>query len=149
MNHPKVGIGVLIFQDTKILLGQRIKSHGLSTWGPPGGHLEYGETFEECAIRETKEETGLVISNPTVIAVTNDVFKEEQKHYVSIFLRAKYPQGQMVENLEQDKVASWEWIDIDLLPENLFLPLKNLLQAKGRAFFTMSFDSEMNSITAS
>lgn len=139
MNYPRVGIGVLIFNENKILLGQRIKSHGAATWGPPGGHLEYGETFEECAIRETKEETGLVISNPQVMAVTNDVFREENKHYVSIFLCAQYPRDQLVENLESDKVASWEWMAIDSLPEALFLPLKNLFQEKGINFFNHQY----------
>ena len=134
MSFPKVGIGVLIFDNNKLLLGQRRQSHGAGTWGPPGGHLEFGEHFDECAIRETKEETSLIIYKPTVVAVTNDIFKEDNKHYVSIFLHAKYPSGQIVKSPEQDKIISWEWLDIDFIPDNLFLPLKNLLHEKGKEF---------------
>src|SRR5689334_17664158 len=113
MNYPKIGIGVLIFNGQKILLGKRKASHGSDTWSPPGGHLEFGETFEACAIRETQEETGLIISSPTISAITNDIFKEENKHYVSIFLSANYPHDQLIINLEPDKLLSWEWIAIN------------------------------------
>ena len=55
--RPLVGLGVLIFNEhNQILLGKRIASHGHSSWGPPGGHLEFGESFEECAAREIEEE---------------------------------------------------------------------------------------------
>src|SRR5690348_12326679 len=135
-NHPKVGIGVLIYQNQSILLGKRLSDHGAYTWGPPGGHLEFGETFEECAIRETREETGLILTNPKLTALTNDVFRAENKHYVSVFLSAAFPENQAVKNLEQEKILSWEWFNINILPDCLFLPLRNLLQAKGKDYLS-------------
>ena len=72
MTNPRVGIGVLIFKEQKILLGKRIMSHGSGTWSPPGGHLEFRESFEECAIREVNEETGLTIITPEFLAVFCD-----------------------------------------------------------------------------
>jgi len=58
--YPRVGLGVLIFNErNQLLLGQRLNSHGADSWGPPGGHLEFGETFEEGAIKEVAEETGI------------------------------------------------------------------------------------------
>ena len=134
MNVPRVGVGVLIFDHHRLLLGQRQQSHGNGTWGPPGGHLEFGETFQECALREAKEETGLVIVSPEVVAITNDVFQEANKHYVSIFMKAKHPIDQTVQNIEKDKVIAWEWFNINAIPNNLFLPLKTLLQEKGEGF---------------
>jgi 8-oxo-dGTP diphosphatase len=110
------------------LLGQRLGEHGHLTWGPPGGHLELGETFELCAIRETQEETGLIISSPKVFAITNDVFEKEHKHYVSIFLKAEYPRNQEIQIMEQNKVVSWQWFSLHSLPEPLFLPLEHLIQ---------------------
>jgi len=52
MDHPKVGVGIII-QNTKkeILIGKRIGSHA-PFYSIPGGHLENGETFEEAAIKE-------------------------------------------------------------------------------------------------
>jgi 8-oxo-dGTP diphosphatase len=134
MNHPKIGIGVLIFNGQKILLGKRIKNHGLNTWSAPGGHLEFGESFEECGIREVKEETGLTISTPEFLAVTNDIFADDNMHYVTIFLIAHYPEDQTVTNPEPDKTENWEWFDINSLPDKLFLPLQNLIAGEGIEF---------------
>lgn len=133
-NYPKVGVGVLIFQEQSLLLGKRQKDHGAYSWGPPGGHLEFGESFEACALREAEEETGLLLSSAQFAAVSNDIFIEDNKHYVSIFLKASYPQGQLIQNREPEKTASWEWFDLNKLPDRLFLPLQNLLQAKGVNF---------------
>lgn len=132
MNYPRVGIGILIFNEhNQVLLGKRTGSHGLHTWGPPGGHLEFGETFEECAMRETKEETGLDISHPQLIGFTNDIFEDEDKHYVSVFLKASLPPYQQVSNCEPHKILEWGWFCLNNLPSPLFLPLKNFLQQAG------------------
>lgn len=81
MDKPIVGVGVLVFDaHNRILLGKRKNVHGEHSWAPPGGHLEFGENFEECAIREVREETGLNIDSPQFIIATNDVFITEQKH---------------------------------------------------------------------
>ena len=118
MSHPRVGIGVIIVRDDgKILIGKRKGSHA-PYWSIPGGHLESGESFEETAIREIQEETGLLIKNPEVIAVTNNLktYKEENKHYISICLTAKYPGGR-VENREPEKCEGWRWVAPDNLPQ--------------------------------
>ncbi|MBU0929712.1 MAG: NUDIX domain-containing protein, partial [Nanoarchaeota archaeon] len=57
----RVGVGVYIIKDNKILFGKRKGFHGSGTWCPPGGHLEFNESIEECAIREVMEETGIKI----------------------------------------------------------------------------------------
>ena len=91
--RPKVGIGVLIFNDTKqLLLVQRKGSLGEGDYAPPGGHLEFGESFEECAIREAKEETGIVVVNPRFFSITNDIFVDINKHYISIFMQLNHAQ---------------------------------------------------------
>ncbi len=55
----------------------------------PGGHLEFGESFEHCAIREVLEETGLSINPESVqfLTATNDIMASERKHYVTIFVK--------------------------------------------------------------
>lgn len=52
----------------------------------PGGHLEFGETFEQCAEREVREETGLNIDSVRFLTATNSIFEETGKHYVTIFM---------------------------------------------------------------
>lgn len=128
MNRPQVGIGVLIFNGDQILLGKRLTKHGSNMWSPPGGHLEFGETFSECAIREVQEEAGIVIHDPQMAGVTNDVFEETGKHYVTIFMRAEYDGKQAIQNLEPEKLLAWEWFALSKLPEHLFLPLQNFLR---------------------
>lgn len=54
----------------------------------PGGHLEFGESFENCATREVLEETGLTVQNVRFLTATNDVMEDEGKHYVTIFMGA-------------------------------------------------------------
>lgn len=134
MTQPKIGIGVLIFNGKKILLGKRKASHGADTWAPPGGHLEFCESFETCALREVKEETGLTLEHAEFLAVTNDIFKDEQKHYVTIFMVAEFPEDQKIKNLEPDKTSAWEWFDLESLPDQLFLPMKNLIAGEGKEF---------------
>ena len=51
----KVGVGLYILNSNhQLLLGLRKSIHGNGTWCPPGGHLEYGESFEQAAVREAK-----------------------------------------------------------------------------------------------
>jgi 8-oxo-dGTP diphosphatase len=92
-NRPKVGVGVCIIKDGKVLLGERLGSHGENTWSFPGGHLEYGETFVECALREVSEEVGLEIGELTFVTATNDVFEVEGEHYVTIYIQAAWLSG--------------------------------------------------------
>lgn len=61
-------------------------THSLGTFAPPGGHLEHGESLEECAARETLEETDLVVSGMRFLTATNDIFSEKDKHYVTLYV---------------------------------------------------------------
>ena len=125
----KVGVGVLIYNNkNEVLLGLRKSKHGEGTWCPPGGHLEYGESFEEAGVRETAEETGLILNRQdlSVCGVTNDFFKESGKHYVTAILKALNFSGKPVVK-EPDKCAEWHWFPKDELPDNLFLPICNFL----------------------
>ena len=117
IDRPKVGIGVIIInENSEILIGKRKGSHA-PYFSIPGGHLELGETFEETAIREIKEETGISIRNPKVIGVTNDLitYKNENKHFVSIVLITNEFSGK-AELKEPDKCESWQWVDPQKLP---------------------------------
>lgn len=124
--RPKVGIGVVIRKDGNVLLGERINAHGEGMWAFPGGHLEYGESWEGCSLRETIEETGVEINNLHLGTVTNDIFEKEEKHYITLFMLADYLSGEP-QVLEPHKCARWEWFKWSDLPDNLFLPFKNAI----------------------
>jgi 8-oxo-dGTP diphosphatase len=73
------------------------------------------------------EETGLLSSSFEIGPVTNDVFVEEDKHYVTLFVVAKYEGGDATV-LEPEKCSEWRWFDWNQLPSPLFLPIQNLLK---------------------
>jgi len=123
---PSIGIGVIILRRGLVLLGQRIGSHGAGTWALPGGHLEFGETVEQCAAREVREETGLELNEFEAAPYTNDVFASEQKHYVTLFVVSASQEGKPA-ILEPDKCLGWHWFPWSKLPSPLFRPLQTLV----------------------
>lgn len=125
--RPKIGVGVIIRKGGKVLMGKRKNSHGDGTWSFPGGHLEMNESIEGCAERELGEEVGIKIKNLRRVHFTNDIFKEEKKHYVTLFLVADYKSG-VVKVKEPEKLERWEWREWSKLPKPLFLPIVNLLK---------------------
>ena len=122
----RVGVGVFVFKEGFFLMQQRKGALGPGSWSLPGGHLEFGESFEETAQREVKEETALRIKNVRFGAVTNDFFANEDKHYVSIWMISDYDSG-MEYITEPDKCIGQAWCTFDDLPSPLFLPWKKLL----------------------
>jgi 8-oxo-dGTP diphosphatase len=128
-NNVRVGIAVFIFKDGKFLLQQRTGSHGAGSWSTPGGHLEFGESFEDTARREVREETGLEITNLRFGAITNDYFVDENKHYVTIWMLSDWLSG--TERItEPDKCLKQEWHTFDDLPSPLFLTWNQLLDSE-------------------
>ncbi|KAM5567598.1 geranyl diphosphate phosphohydrolase [Rosa sericea] len=129
---PRVGVVVFLLRGKTVLLGRRRSSIGDSTFALPGGHLEFGESFEECAARELKEETGLDLDKIEFVTVTNNLFLDEPKpaHYVTIFMRAglKDP-DQVPQTVEPDKCDGWGWYEWDDLPKPLFWPLEKMVQS--------------------
>ena len=87
-SDPRVGVAAMIRDAAsgRLLVGQRLSSHGHGTWQFPGGHLEHGEAVFACAERETLEETGLVVKAAKLAAVTNSVFTDVGKHYITLFV---------------------------------------------------------------
>ena len=115
---PLVGIGVMIFKRDKVLLGKRKGSHGEGEYAFPGGHLDYMETIEDCAKRETFEETGIEVENIRFQFLAN-VRKYKPKHYVHIGVVADYKEG-IVKLKEPEKCENWDWYSLDNLPQPLF-----------------------------
>ncbi|HZM63754.1 MAG TPA: NUDIX domain-containing protein [Candidatus Saccharimonadales bacterium] len=114
----KVGIGVFIVKDGKVLLGKRKNAHGADEYGGPGGHLEYGETMEQTALREIAEECGIKVKNLRMLCVS-DLLTYFPKHYIDIGFTAEWESGEP-QVLEPHKLESWDWYDLDNLPDKLF-----------------------------
>lgn len=135
---PRVGISVVVARGDRLLVGKRIGSHGEGTWGLPGGHLEAGETWEECARRELEEETGLKLEKFEYLGTENVIFEKERKHYVDICLGACFNGNQEPEVKEINRCLGWKWVTrnefIELQPKFKALTQHVLSGAVGKMF---------------
>ena len=133
-NKKKMGIGVgviVLNEKGQLLLGLRnddpekadSELHLEGTWTMPGGKLEFGESFEEAGIRETKEETNLDVEDIEVISFSND--KNQYAQFVTVGMIAKRYSGK-VKIMEPDEIVDWKWFDIDNLPQNMYFPSEKL-----------------------
>jgi len=116
MDRPKIGVGVAVFHEGLVLLGKRKGAHGDGEWGFPGGHLELGETVEECARRELSEETGLQASFVEMSGWSYD------GKYVTLYTIVREFKGEP-QLLEPAKCEGWQWFPPDALPKPLFAPV--------------------------
>lgn len=137
MDPVRVGVGVLIVRDGLLLMQQRTGSHGDGTWSVPGGHIEHGETPQQTAVRETKEELNLTIESARLVAVTSDLFPEEQKHYITLWLRAENIGDEEI-CINERECSAYGWFPLDALPSPLFVPLQNLLNGKSLILFDLT-----------
>ena len=85
----KTGVGVMLLNNNKILLGHRVNNtidtggiYEPDSWTFPGGKQEYEETLLETAIRETKEETNLLLKDVQVFTATDEF--QSDRHFVTI-----------------------------------------------------------------
>jgi 8-oxo-dGTP diphosphatase len=87
---PALSVDVIIeYPDHEIILGKRKVKPFKGEWGLPGGHVDYGETVEDAARREVKEETGLEIELLNIVGIFSDPERDPRGHAVSIVYHAR------------------------------------------------------------
>lgn len=134
--YPRVGVGVMVMRDGKVLLGKRNKtSHGEQLWCMPGGHLEHGESLEEAVRREAREEAGIEIGNIRFVVLMNQL-AFLPKHFVGIGFVADWQSGEPRAE-EGDKMIDWTWFDPAQPPEPCYEPSRKIIECyrnDGRSF---------------
>ena len=125
----------MTFKDGKVLIGRRKGSHGAGEWAFTGGHLEHGESLEQCARRETREECSIEIDNIRLLCV-NNIKTYMPKHYLDVGFVADWKSGEP-QIMEPDKRLEWEWRSVDDIPEPMFGVIRNYIEAykTGRVLF--------------
>lgn len=93
--RPVLAVDVLIRKDNGYVFVKRKNEPYRGRWAIPGGLVEYGETTEEAAKREAKEETGLDVKLIRLIGVYSDPTRDPRGHCVSIAYLAEAISGEM------------------------------------------------------
>ncbi|MFA6355075.1 MAG: NUDIX domain-containing protein [Candidatus Paceibacterota bacterium] len=134
-NKLKPCVGVMIWKDGKVIVGKRKGSHGSGEYAFPGGHLEFDESFVECAKREVLEETGIVIKNVIFMSVAN-YRRHDNRQDILVNLVADWESGEET-NFPDEKIGDWQWCMVDSLPSPLFYPTQITLDSfiTGKNFY--------------
>ena len=127
-SEPRVGVGVLLVDDDRVLLTLRQLSPEAGCWSIVGGKLDFLETIEECAIRESLEEIGASIAIERLLCVTDHLLPSERQHWVAPAFLGRIIGGTVV-NREPGKTAAVRWFHIAGLPENLTVTAQNAIRA--------------------
>lgn len=131
---PGVGIGILLLNDKKqvlMILRNEDPNKALSdmrlegTWTLPAGKVKVGETIFEAAVRKTKQEVNLDISDLELISVADDI--NEYAHFVTIGVLARMYSGAIdLGNTEEH--VDYGFFDLDKLPENVCEPSRKIIE---------------------
>lgn len=114
---PLVGVGAIIIEESRVLLVKRAHPPLQAQWSIPGGVLEVGELIREAAIREAREETGLIVEPGDLLGVYDRILRNAEKrvqyHYVLIDFLCRKVGGELA---AADDAAEVRWFTRDELP---------------------------------
>lgn len=121
MNIIPISACIVVDAEDNVLLLRRKKAPYKGYWAFPGGKQELGETFEDAAIREIFEETGLTILSPKLIAILNERLHRDEE-FISQFLlnySVANVNGQANETLSYSDEGDLQWFPLYKLPEDI------------------------------
>ena len=120
--------------DTRVLIVQRAQQPNAGRWGFPGGVLELGETVAEGAMRELREETGVVAEPAGWLDVHDAISRDDegrvQFHYTLIAVRGVWQSG---EGIAADDAAACAWVSRDDIVAGKYPTFPTLLPLFDRA----------------
>ncbi|MET9428447.1 NUDIX domain-containing protein [Streptomyces sp. NPDC003036] len=128
--RPVVGVGaVLLRPDGAVLIGHRVKRGESASWCLPGGHVEAGETFEQAALRETAEESGITGAGGARVFAMALHTAGDRTHMTAGVLARVAAEDAVAAVLEPEVLDRWLWARPEDLPAPLFPPSAALLAA--------------------
>jgi 8-oxo-dGTP diphosphatase len=116
---PLVGVGAVIVREHRVLLIRRGQAPLLGEWSLPGGVLECGETLREAAVREAREETGLMVETVDMLGVYERIIPGDdgrtRYHYVLIDFLCRPVGGDLCAGSDAAEVRWFEREDLPAL----------------------------------
>jgi ADP-ribose pyrophosphatase YjhB (NUDIX family) len=114
---PLVGVGSIIIENDRVVLVKRAHPPIQGQWSIPGGVLEVGEMVRGAAIREAREETGLIVEPGELLGVFDRILRDAEKrvqyHYVLIDFLCRRVGGELV---AASDAAEVRWFTREELP---------------------------------
>ena len=136
--HTLIPASYLLFEkEGKLLLLRRFNT-GFEDgkYSLPSGHVEEGETFKECAVREAKEEVGVEIEERDLecVHIMQRLSSVDSEERIDNFFKVNKWKGTL-ENKEPEKCDDLSWFEKENLPENLIEFVKKALKKMERKEF--------------
>lgn len=121
--HPHFKVAVQTFVVNKagqLLMGLRCDPENKGYWAVPGGHLDVGDTLEECALRELREETGIQAFQALQFSYVEQPINISNMHYFHFgYLVNEFDESQPLINGEPEDIEKWEWFDLKNIPPKI------------------------------
>lgn len=117
IKNPLLTVDTVITQRDSVVLIKRKNPPYMGSWALPGGFVEYGETVESAALRETKEETGLDVELDRIVSIYSDPERDPRGHIISICFLGHKTGGKLMADTDAAEVKCFgldEISEIDL-----------------------------------
>lgn len=122
---PLLGAIAVLLHDGHVLLARRSNPPDRGLWGYPGGHVEWGETALDAAVRELQEETG-IIAEPHSYLTNVDVLRagpdgEVYVHYLLTAVLCSYVSGtaEAADDVSEVGWFTFNEVEADTLPMSM------------------------------
>jgi 8-oxo-dGTP diphosphatase len=121
--RPLVGVSTVVHHDGMVLLVERAKPPWQGVWSLPGGHVEWGETLREAAIREVLEETGIAIVIDRLVDTIDVINRDDsgliRSHYALTVFAGRMVGGVLRPGSDAVRVT---WVELARLSSLALLP---------------------------
>ncbi len=112
IKNPLLTVDTFIINRGSVVLIMRKNHPYKGSWALPGGFVEYGETVDSAALRETKEETGLDVELDGIVGVYSDPERDPRGHIISICFLAQKTGGNLVADTDAADVKCFDLDEI-------------------------------------
>ena len=119
----RIRAAVIITKGDRILLAKHQK-YGREYWLIPGGGVEFGETIEDAAIRELKEEANLDVKITENLFLVETIPPDLHRHVINIYLAGEILGGELKVG-KDDVLCDMQFLPIESIPELIMYPPMN------------------------